>query len=423
MFLSKSRRAILISCLGNSFEWYDFMVYAALAPVLAKVFFAGQQGFIAVLATYGTFAAGFLTRPFGALLFGYLGDHFGRRYALLLAIGMMMTPTFAIGCLPSYAVAGVWAPALLIGLRLLQGLAMSGEMPGCITFLTEMAPRRWQTTLTSLAVAAAMCGLLLGTNCVWWLNHCFGESKVQAWLWRVPFWLSGVLGILIFFLRRTLPESDAFLKLQQTEKHPVALCFRQYWRPIVLGIGCYAANGIGFYFLMAFSQTYFQHYVQVPLIIALTYTICLQITMLLGLPLGGLLADYFGRRRVGLACLLTMLGGLYPSMIFLSHAPSTPSVMTFIGLIVIAAVFSVYSALLPSATSTLFPTQVRFTGVALLNNTALTIFGGFSPMLISYLIEHCQSLVSPTWPMTACFALSLLSFWYLPKTNTSENQA
>lgn len=409
-------KAIFISLLGNSFEWYDFMVYAALAPVLAKVFFPGD-GITTLLESYGTFAAGFLTRPFGALLFGYLGDHFGRRYGLLLAIGLMMAPTVLIGCLPTYATAGVWAPVLLISLRLLQGLAMSGEMPGCVTFLTEMAPQRRQTTITSLAIVASLSGMLIGTNSVWWLQQHFGESALQQGMWRIPFWVAGVLGSIIYMVRRKLPESQAFLALPQHLNNPVRTCLRRYWPAILQSMGCYAAHGIGFYFLMAFSLTYFNHFLHLPLSMALGLNIGLQLTMVLMLPLGGYLADHSQRRRLGLICLSLMIIGLFPGMQFLSQLASYSVTQASLGLLLIAVIFAFYSATLPCATAVLFPTEVRYTGVAVLNNTAMTIFGGGSPLLIAYLIQHYHSLTAPQWPMLACFCLSIVCFWFLPRNN------
>lgn len=391
------------------------MVYAALAPVLAIIFFPKQDGISALLETYGTFAAGFLTRPFGALLFGYLGDHFGRRYALLLAVSLMSLPTFLIGCLPSYASVGLWAPCLLIGLRLLQGLAMSGEMPGCITFLSEMAPPRWQSLVASLAVVAALTGMLVGTNTVWCLQNYFGTTALNEFLWRTPFWAAGILGGIIYLLRRRLPESRAFLAQRQHCATPIGTCLRFHWRAISQGIGCYAANGVGFYFLMVFSLSYFNQLRHIPLPTALFFTMCLQVSMLLGLPLGGYLADRYGRRRIGLCSLVIMLLGTYPAIVFLGQLQPDQPYIAIKGLLAIAVVFACYSAILPSATATLFPTEVRYTGVALLNNTAMAVFGGLSPMLIAYLINQHHSLTLPAWPILGGTVISLLSFWYLPK--------
>ena len=412
-------KPFLISLLGNCFEWYDFMVYAALAPIIALVFFPAQNGVNALLETYGIFAIGFLSRPFGALLFGFLGDRLGRRYALLLAISLMTVPTLLIGCLPSYASIGLWAPIALVFLRLLQGLALSGEMPGCIIFLSEMAPKRWQTTVASLAVAASLVGLLFATNGVWWLNMHFGEAALQSGLWRIPFLFAGLLGLIIYYLRRDLPETPAFLNQGHSAKQPIRTCLKHHWRPIVQGIGCYAGNAIYFYFLMVFSLSYFYHLSNIPLHDALLFAIVLQLSMLVMIPVGGYLADRFGQRTIALIFLMIILVGTYGGMMFLSKITHYSTAVALLGLFLIAAAIACYSAVLPATVANFFPIEVRFTGVALLNNLSVTLFGGLSPMLITYLINTFNSLTIPAWPIIGCTLISMWSFWRLPKTKQS----
>lgn len=410
-------KPFVISLLGNVFEWYDFMIYAALAPIIATVFFPAQNGVNALLATYGVFAIGFLSRPFGALAFGFLGDRFGRRYALLLAISLMTVPTLLIGCLPSYASIGILAPCLLLLLRLIQGLALSGEMPGCILFLSEMAPKRSQTMVASLAIVASLIGLLLATHGVWWLNAHFGTQALHAGLWRLPFLIAALLGAIIYYLRRDLPETRAFLTQAQPIKQPIRTCVREHWRPILQGACCYAANGICFYFFMVFSLTYFYQLCHFSFAQALLFAMVLQLSMLVMVPIGGYLADRYGRRHVGLISLTIMLSGVYNGMVFLSQLTHYNMAWIVLGLWLIATCIAFYSATLPATVATLFPIGVRFTGVALLNNLAATFFGGLSPLLITYLISTHHSLIAPVWPLIICTLISLVSFWFLAKPN------
>ncbi len=404
-------KPLIISTLGNCIEWYDFMVYAALAPIIATIFFPSQQGVNALLETYGLFAIGFIARPFGALLFGFLGDRFGRRYALLLAISLMTVPTFLIGCLPTYATIGLWAPLALLLCRLLQGLALSGEMPGCITFLSESAPLRLQTTLTSLAIVASLIGLLVGANGILYLDYQFGTTAVQSHLWRIPFLMAGAFGVIVYYLRRHLPETPAFLKQTHACQQPIRTCLRFHWRAIVQGIGCYAGNAIYFYFFMVFSLTYFYRLSHIPLHRALLFTISLQVAMLIMIPVGGYLADRYGRRKIGLIFLIIILISTYGTMIFMSQVSHYPLNAALFGLFMIAALIAGYSATLPALVASLFPIDVRFTGVAIVNNSAVTLFGGLSPLLITYLISTQHSLSVPMWPIMACTGISILSFW------------
>ncbi len=411
----KHFKALIISVLGNCIEWYDFMVYAALAPIIATIFFPAQNGVTALLETYGIFALGFLSRPFGALLFGFLGDRFGRRYALLLAISLMTVPTFLIGCLPTYTSIGIWAPIALILCRLLQGLSLSGEMPGCIIFLSEMAPPRLQTTFASLAIVASLIGLLVGANGILYLDHHFGAAALQDGLWRIPFLIAGLFGFIVYRLRRDLPETMAFLTQAQPCQQPIRTCLTKHWRAIVQGIGCYAGNAIYFYFFMVFSLTYFYRLSHIPLHRALLFTIGLQLSMLIMIPVSGYMADRYGRRTMGLSFLMVILVGAYGAMTFMSQVNNYPLPLALLGLGVIATALAGYSATLPALVASFFPIEVRFTGVALLNNISVTVFGGLSPLLITYLISTHHSLSIPMWPIMACTVISLLSFGWLPK--------
>lgn len=413
----KLLKAIAVSSLGNVFEWYDFMVYAALTPLLAKIFFPGDTPVVSLIYTFGVFAAGFLTRPVGAFLFGYLGDHFGRRKSLLYSIALMAAPTFLIGCLPGHKAIGIAAPLLLILLRLLQGLGMSGEMSGNVVFLVEIAPAKWRTIVSSLAVLGALLGMLLGSNAVLWLTKSFGEQEVLSWLWRIPFWFAAVLGFLVLLMRSQLSETQMFLAEGKPPANPIRLCLVKYWRSLLIGVGCLSIYAAGIYFFVVFALNYFYQMVKVPLNQALLYVVVIQFSIMIALLIGGFLGDRFGRKRVSILFTSIVLLACYPALVFLSKGMyEYNSAIFLMGLVAIAGTYGISAGVIPALESALFPTYVRFTGVSLVHNAAMAIFGGAVPMLMAYLVHVTHDLTSPSWVLIICCLISLISFLCIPKT-------
>ena len=408
-------RIVLIACLGNVFEWYDFMIYAALTPVLSMLFFPSHDPLSSLIYTFGTFAAGFLARPFGAVLFGFIGDRFGRRKALLYSIGLMVTPTFLIGCLPTFQHIGIWAPICLLILRVFQGLAMSGEMAGNIVFLVEIAPQKWRTTLSSLAVVGILLGVLIASNSVLGLTHVFGQKALNEWMWRIPFWFAAFLSVLVLILRRSLPETALFLSEKKRPRHPIAMCIKDHWRSLLIGIGCLSSYSCLFYFLMVFALTYFQQMLSIPLEKALMFSILIQVITVFILPIGGWLGDRFGRRKVSIISTALLLAFSYPGILMLADVPHFTPMLFGAVLVIFSVLYAIAAGNIPALESALLPTEVRYTGVSLIHNIAMTLFGGVVPILMTLLVKHTGSLSSPSWLLILCSAISLVCFWIMPK--------
>ncbi|MBA2409968.1 MAG: MFS transporter [Gammaproteobacteria bacterium] len=212
---------LLAGVVGNVLEWYDFALYGYLVPVISKLFFPSDNTITSLLATFGIFAIGFLMRPLGAVLFGHIGDRFGRRQALYLSIMLMAAPTFLLGCLPTYASIGVMAAVLLTLLRLVQGLSVGGEFTTSVTYVVETSPTERRGLSGSWANIGSIGGSLLGVGVAATLTTVLPQSSVEAWGWRIPFLLGGVLGIFALWLRRNLPESALFdqQSAEQNDEH------------------------------------------------------------------------------------------------------------------------------------------------------------------------------------------------------------
>ena len=228
---AEQRKVIFASSLGTVFEWYDFYLYGSLAAIIAKQFFSGLDSGSAFIFALLAFAAGFIVRPFGALVFGRLGDMIGRKYTFLVTIVIMGLSTFIVGLLPSYASIGVAAPVILIGLRMLQGLALGGEYGGAATYVAEHAPQNKRGAYTAWIQTTATLGLFLSLMVILGVRTVIGEAAFADWGWRIPFIVSIVLLAVSVYMRLSMNESPAFQKIKaegKTSKAPLAESFCQW---------------------------------------------------------------------------------------------------------------------------------------------------------------------------------------------------
>lgn len=309
-----NRKVVLASSLGTLFEWYDFFLYGALAAITSKHFFSAVNDTAAFIFALLTFSVGFAARPFGALVFGRLGDRSGRKYTFLITIVVMGTSTVLVGCLPSYSSIGMAAPALLIGLRLLQGLALGGEYGGAAIYVAEHAPDRRRGYFTSWIQTMAGVGLLLSLVVIVVTRWLVGEEAFVDWGWRVPFLLSAVLLVISVWIRLSLDESPVFQRMKDEgtlSKAPLREAFGQ-WRYVKLGIaamfGIIAGQATLWYTAHFYSLYFLTQAMQVD---GLDATLMLGVAVALATPFNvafGALSDRIGRKPLFIAgCLFAAL--------------------------------------------------------------------------------------------------------------------
>lgn len=320
----EERKIIFASSLGTVFEWYDFFLYGALAAVISKQFFAGVNDTTAFIFALMAFAAGFLVRPFGALVFGRLGDMIGRKYTFLVTILLMGASTFAVGLLPSYASIGIAAPVILICLRMLQGLALGGEYGGAATYVAEHAPARKRGHHTGWIQSTATLGLLLSLVVVMICRYLSGD-QFEVWGWRLPFLLSIVLLGISTWIRLSLHESPAFLKMKaegKTSKAPIRESFGSWQNLKVVLIALFSINAgqaVTFYtaqFYVLFFLT------QILKMDASQANSLLIVAVILGAPffvIMGWLSDRIGRKPILIAGLVLATVFYFPLFKALSH--------------------------------------------------------------------------------------------------------
>ena len=311
---SEQRKVIFASSLGTVFEWYDFYLYGSLAAIIAKQFFSGLDSGSAFIFALLAFAAGFIVRPFGALLFGRLGDMVGRKYTFLVTIVIMGLSTFIVGLLPSYATIGVAAPVILIALRMLQGLALGGEYGGAATYVAEHAPHHKRGAYTSWIQTTATLGLFLSLMVILGARTITGEAAFADWGWRIPFLVSILLLAVSVYIRLSMHESPAFQKMKaegKTSKAPLSESFGQWknLKIVILAlIGLTAGQAVVWYTGQFYALFFLTQALKVD---GPTANILVAYSLILGTPffvLFGALSDKIGRKPIIMAgCLLAAL--------------------------------------------------------------------------------------------------------------------
>jgi hypothetical protein len=322
----EEKKVIFASSLGTVFEWYDFYLYGALAPIIAKQFFAGLDPGAAFIATLLGFAAGFLVRPFGALVFGRLGDMIGRKYTFLVTILIMGLSTFLVGILPTYASVGVAAPVILIGLRLLQGLALGGEYGGAATYVAEHAPHGRRGAYTSWIQTTATLGLFLSLIVILGTRTWMGEKDFGDWGWRIPFLVSIFLLAISVWIRLSMNESPAFKKMKdegKTSKAPLSESFGRWGNAkfVVLALfGLVMGQGVVWYSGQFYTQFFLTSSLKVD---PSTAQILVAASLIIGTPffvVFGTLSDRIGRKPIIMAGLLLAVLTYFPLFKALTEA-------------------------------------------------------------------------------------------------------
>src|ERR1700751_3255331 len=322
---AEERKVIFASSLGTVFEWYDFYIYGTLGAFLAKYFFSNVPANVAFIFTLLAFAAGFAVRPFGALIFGRLGDMIGRKYTFLITMTLMGLGTFFIGLLPGYGTWGIAAPVVLIALRLVQGLALGGEYGGAATYVSEHAPRNQRGYYTSWIQTTATLGLFLALLLILGIRTVMGEESFGDWGWRVPFLLSGILLLVSIWIRLSLNESPVFQRMKEegkTSKRPLTEAFGQ-WSNAKIAIfallGATAGEAVGWYGGQFYALFFLTQTIKVA---AVPAQIMIVIALALGTPffiIFGILSDKIGRKPIILAGFLLAALTYFPIFKGITH--------------------------------------------------------------------------------------------------------
>jgi len=399
-------RSVIRVASGNFLEMYDFMVYGYYAKAIAAAFFPSTSEFASLMAALATFGAGFLMRPLGAMVLGAYIDHNGRRKGLILTLSLMAMGTLSIAVVPGYAVWGVVAPLLVLLGRLLQGFSAGVELGGVSVYLAEIATpgkkgfyTSWQSGSQQVAVVfAATLGALL--------NKYISTPQMNAWGWRIPLLIGCAIIPFVFIIRRSLTETEDFLKRKH---HPTPTeIFRSTianWRLVLTGVMLVTMTTVSFYTITAYTPTFGQQVLKMTANDSYLVTLCVGLTNLLWLPLSGALSDRIGRRPILITFSLLALVTAYPAMSWLVREPSfTRLLMVELWLSFIWGCWN--GAMIPFLTE-IMPAEVRTSGFSLAYSLATATFGGFTPMIATWLIHTTGNKAMPgAWlSLAALFGL------------------
>ena len=411
------RKVVIAGMIGNGLEWYDYALYAYMTLIISKLFFPAGNEAAHLLATLGIFAVGFVARPFGAVLFGIIGDKLGRRTALMISIFLMAIPTGCIGLLPTYEMIGIWAPLLLTLMRILQGLSLGGAFSGCITFLVEHAPQSKRGVIGSTSVASLVIGFLLGSVIASLVKLPLTDAQYESWGWRIPFLLGIPIAFIGLYIRHKCEESPTYESAKQDgtlSKTPVRDVLTGEMKAVMQSIGIYITVTMPFYLLSAYFLTFTANTLHRSKEETLLLNGANMLILLVLSPISGHLSDKIGRRKL---LMLTAFGFLcfsYP-IFSLILAPEFSSII--LGQLLFAVLVGFYIGPVPTLLVEIFPTRLRYTGMALAYNICAAIFGGTAPMVCQWLIAQDNpytggNIYSIAYYVMICATISLVALFF-----------
>ena len=422
------RKVAVAACFGTFLEWYDFLTFATLAVVFAPLFFPSSDPNAALLASLATFGVGMVVRPIGAAVFGSMGDRIGRKPVFMITIALMGFATFSVGFLPSYAQIGIWAPILLVTLRLMQGLSAGGEIGGSAVYLTEHAGNEYRGFKTSFLQLMGPLGILFSTLQIALLRYYLTNEEFLAWGWRVPFWISIILLIIAFKARMALEETPVFLELNKNSekvKKPLRSNFKDAHtrKRMFLLFFCVSAGGAVLFFSVQVYTAIFLK-TSVKLAPQLVDQLSIYATLVL-LPLtlfAGWLSDKIGRKPVVVSGLLIGAVFIHPAYQLLQQFGQANNlgmivlILTMLSLS-LALVVGPQTALLAE----LFPAKTRNSAATFPHNLAAGWIGGLLPLIVTWLNQKWESDVAGLWYPTIFLASgALVALLYLPETHKTN---
>jgi MFS transporter, MHS family, shikimate and dehydroshikimate transport protein len=383
------RRVAVASLVGTTIEWYDFLIYATMAGVIFnQYFFPKGDVFVNTMLAYGTFAAGFLIRPFGGLLFGHFGDRIGRKPLLVLTLMIMGLATFLIGLLPTYERIGIWAPILLLALRLIQGIALGGEWGGAVLMSYEFARPEERAYYASFPQIGLAIGLCCSTGVVTILSYALSNADFVAWGWRVAFMLSILLLGVGLFIRLRVLETPEFASQTRTElaRVPVWEVLRDFFGNVVLGWGARLIDGIVFTIYAIFPLSYLTTVAKIPRTTVLAAITAAAFVLIFTIPYASRLADRVGRKKIYVV--FSLINGFvtFPALWLMQYSGSaliaSACIVVVLG-IIWAFVYGPQAAIFCD----LFDTRVRYTGVSLVYQIGAILSVSLTPLVATALLQ------------------------------------
>ncbi|MFK3792422.1 MFS transporter [Pseudomonas piscis] len=411
--VSKTRQ-VVAAVIGNALEWYDFIIYGFLASFIARQFFPGSDEYTSLLMALATFGVGFFMRPVGGVLLGIYSDRKGRKAAMLLIIQLMTLAIAIIVFTPTYAAIGLGAPLLVVVARMLQGFATGGEYASATAYLVESAPPHRKGLYGSWQLVGQCLAVFSGAAMAAAVTHFFSPQALEQWGWRLPFVFGLLIAPLGLWIRKYMDEPQVFVEArkQVRGKGPGLLeIIRTHRRGILVAMGLACGATVSFYVLLVNMPTFAHNNLGLPLDQVLLVQMLAVALMTLVISLAGALSDRHGRRPVLMVFTLVFFVMVYPLYAWIAAAPSIERLLVM-QLLLCSAIGGCFGPA-PTALAEQFPIEVRSTGVSVAYNVAVMLFGGFAPLVVTWLSKTMATPVAPAFYVLLTSLLSLLAIYYL----------
>jgi len=414
------QKLILTSSAANTFEWYDYALFAHLSPIIGQKFFPETDPSAALLQVFLVFALGYLMRPLGGIFFGIIGDKYGRKIALSTAIMCMAIPTATIGFLPTYESWGITSTILMIIIRMMQGLSMGGALTGSISFVIEHSPREQRGFFGSISMASICAGILLGSVVLFAIKSIFSVEQFNDWAWRLPF----IIGICIYsvgvYIKNNTTETPLFEKAKacgEIVKSPLKRVFQYYWFDMIISILINMTGSIIFYLQAIYLVSYLKINrgfldADVTYLMNGCYVIMIFMTLF-----AGWLSDKIGRRKIFIMNLIVIIIAS-PFLLKTIEVGGFESVAISISILAIFA--AIYIGPEPALQAEFYPTEIRNTALAISYNTATSVFGGTAPYIIESLIQNTGTITSSVYYIIVAAFLSLGALYFYKDRSLAE---
>lgn len=413
------KRAVGAAALGNAMEWFDFGVYGYLAVTIGQVFFPSSNPTAQVIAAFATFTVAFLVRPLGGLVFGPLGDRYGRQKVLAFTMILMALGTFSIGLIPAYERIGIWAPVLLLLARVVQGFSTGGEYGGAATFIAEYSTDRNRGLMGSWLEFGTLGGYIAGAGTVTALHMLLSSEQMLDWGWRIPFLVAGPLGLLGLYMRMKLEETPAFRAFaEEAEKREhdrpgLRALFQVHGRQLLVCMGLVLVFNVTDYMLL----TYMPSYLSVTMGYAESKGLLLIIiVMLVMMPLnivGGVFSDRLGRRPMIIGACIALLVLAIPCLLLVGSGHDG---LIFLGLMLLGLALVCFTSSMPSTLPALFYTPVRYSALSIAFNVSVSLFGGTTPLVTAWLVERTGDPLVPAYYLMGAAVIGLVTMLFVKET-------
>jgi MFS family permease len=410
---TSNRNAIVAAIAGNAMEWYDFTIFALMTPVIKNLFFPVNPNLPgseinALLLTTALFGSGFFMRPVGGLVLGYIGDRKGRKTAMTLGMALMALSVAMLALTPTYATAGIAAPLIVLVARLLQGFSVGGEFGTSTAYLIEAAPPRRTGFYGSWQIGGQLMANVLGAVLGAGLTVLFTPEQLAAGAWRIPFLVGLTIIPVLFYMRAKIMEPEAFRRDKETARNEgFTAALKLPGRNYLIGMGMVVASAVSFYVTFGYTVTYAKEVLKLPLMQSFLVQMIAAIVMVIVVPIAGALSDRYPRKPLLLASLIGYFVLLYPLYSWVIAEPSIGKLL--VCQVVIGFFGAFFLGVYCTTLVELFPVRIRSTALAIVNNVAVLIFGGFAQFFVTWLIAVTGSPLAPIFYVMIGVGLGLIS--------------